>query len=142
MNATLHGSIGFWLKKNYRNACNYLDQRLEEQGVTNSQLGVLMILWEEEGRTQKDMVHILGIQPASMTFLLRGLEDRGMIYRVQDKLDTRINRIFLTEKGSSIKEACLAIVEEGEKMIRQGFSDQEIALMLHWMKRVDSNFQM
>ncbi|MEC0231024.1 MarR family winged helix-turn-helix transcriptional regulator [Paenibacillus alba] len=140
MSTTLHGSIGFWLKKNFRNACNYLDQRLEEQGVTNSQLGVLIILWEQEGLTQKDMVQILGIQPASMTFLLRGLEVKNMISRVQDKVDTRINRIYVTEKGLSIKQACLAIVEEGEKMIRQGFSEQEIALMLHWMKRVDSNF--
>ncbi|KRE82467.1 hypothetical protein ASG89_14515 [Paenibacillus sp. Soil766] len=141
MNTTLHGSIGFWLKKNYRNACNYLDQRLEEQGVTNSQLGVLIILWEQEGLTQKDMVQILGIQPASMTFLLRNLEEKNLIRRVQDKVDTRINRIYVTEKGSSIKLACLAIVEEGEQMIRQGFSDQEIALMLQWMKRVDRNFQ-
>ncbi|GGA12858.1 hypothetical protein GCM10008018_67270 [Paenibacillus marchantiophytorum] len=141
MNATLHGSIGFWLKKNFRNACNYLDQRLEEQGVTNSQLGVLIILWEQEGLTQKEMVHILGIQPASMTFLLRGLEQKGMIRRLQDKVDTRINRIYVTDNGLSIKQACLAIVEEGEQMIRQGFSDQEIALMLHWMRRVDTNFQ-
>ncbi|GKU75992.1 MarR family winged helix-turn-helix transcriptional regulator [Paenibacillus sp. L3-i20] len=140
MNTTLNGSIGFWLKKNFRNACNYLDNRLEEQGLTNSQLGVLIILWEQEGLTQKEMVSILGIQPASMTFLLRGLEKKEMIRRVQDKVDTRINRIFLTEKAMSVKDVCLSIVEEGEKMIRQGFSDQEIELMLHWMRRVDKNF--
>lgn len=141
MTDTLHSSIGFWLKKNFRNACNYLDQRLEEHGVTNSQLGVLMILWEQEGLTQKEMVRILGIQPASMTFLLRGLEQKGMIRRSQDKVDARINHIYVTDKGQSIKQDCLAIVEEGEQMIRQGFSDQEIALLLHWLKRVDSNFQ-
>ncbi|MCA0757850.1 MarR family transcriptional regulator [Paenibacillus sp. N4] len=140
MNSTLHGSIGFWFKKNYRNVCNFLDQRLAEHNVTNSQLGVLIILWEKEGLTQKDMVQTLGIQPASMTFLLRGLEEKKLIRREQDKQDTRINRIYLTEKGLSLKEPCLAIVEEGEAIVRQGFSKEEIALFLSWMKRAENNF--
>lgn len=140
MNTTLYGSIGFWFKKNYRNVCNFLDQRLVEFNVTNSQLGVLMILWEKEGLTQKDMVQVLGIQPASMTFLLKGLEDKMMIRREHDKLDTRINRIYLTAEGLALKEPCLAIVEEGEKLVRQGFSKEEIALYLSWMKRVEENF--
>lgn len=140
MNTTLHGSIGFWFKKNYRNVCNFLDQRLAEHKVTNSQLGVLMILWEQEGLTQKDMVQTLGIQPASMTFLLKGLENKELIVRKQDVQDTRINRIYLTDKGLLLKEPCLAIVEEGEAVLRQGFSKEEIALFLSWMKRAEHNF--
>lgn len=140
MNTTLHGSIGFWFKKNYRNVCNFLDQRLAEHNVTNSQLGVLIILWEKEGLTQKDMVQTLGIQPASMTFLLKGLEDKKLIRREQDKQDTRINRIYLTAEGWQLKEPCLAIVEEGEAVLRQGFTNEEIALFLSWMKRAEHNF--
>ncbi|WP_274651096.1 MarR family winged helix-turn-helix transcriptional regulator [Paenibacillus humicola] len=136
----LHGWIGFWLKKNYRNICNYLDQQLERHGITNSQLGVLIMLWEKEGLTQKEMVRVLGIQPASMTFLLRGLENKGLIIRKQDAADSRINRIFLTEKGFELKDPCLDIVEKGERVLRTGFSQEEVAMMRMWMKKLDANF--
>lgn len=137
----LVSKIGFWLKVNYRNICNYLDQRLAPLGVTNSQIGVLMMLWEQEGITQKQIVQVLGIQPASLTFLLRGLEEKELIRREQDKYDTRVNRIYLTPKGESLKEESLAIAEEGEQMLRQQFSDEEAALMLMWMKRINDNFE-
>ncbi|WP_127532038.1 MarR family winged helix-turn-helix transcriptional regulator [Paenibacillus kobensis] len=141
MDQLLVSTIGFWLKKNYRNVCNFLDQRLAALGVTNSQLGVLMMLWEQEGVTQKQIVQVLGIQPASLTSLLRGLEEKTLVHRVQDKHDSRINRIYLTPLGQSIKEESLAITEEGEMLIRQRFSEEEAALMLKWMKKINDSFE-
>ncbi|WP_127532013.1 MarR family winged helix-turn-helix transcriptional regulator [Paenibacillus kobensis] len=141
MDQLLVSKLGFWLKRNYRNICNFLDQRLESLGVTNSQLGVLMMLWEEQGVTQKQIVRVLGIQPASITFLLKGLEEKGLITREQDKTDTRVNRIYLTERGKQLQPEAMAIVEEGERKIRDQFSDEEVALMLMWMKRIDTNFE-
>ncbi|GFN33293.1 MarR family winged helix-turn-helix transcriptional regulator [Paenibacillus xylaniclasticus] len=141
MDQLLVSKLGFWLKRNYRHICNFLDQRLEPLGVTNSQLGVLMMLWEEQGVTQKQIVKVLGIQPASITFLLKGLEEKGLITRVQDKTDTRVNRIYLTESGQKLQSMAMAIVEEGERKIREQFSDEEVALMLLWMKRIDMNFE-
>jgi len=141
MDQLLVSKLGFWLKRNYRNVCNFLDQRLESLGVTNSQLGVLMMLWEEQGVTQKQIVRVLGIQPASITFLLKGLEEKGLIRREQDKTDTRVNRIYLTASGERLQPEAMAIVEEGERKIRDQFSDEEVALMLVWMKRIDTNFE-
>ncbi|MWC31287.1 MarR family winged helix-turn-helix transcriptional regulator [Paenibacillus sp. MMS18-CY102] len=141
MDQLLVSKLGFWLKRNYRNVCNFLDHRLEKLGITNSQLGVLMMLWEEQGVTQKQIVRVLGIQPASTTFLLKGLEEKGLIRRETDKVDTRVNRIYLTESGEALQPDALAIVEEGEQRIRQQFSEEEVALMLMWMKRIDHNFE-
>lgn len=141
MDQLLVTTIGFWLKKNYRNVCNFLDQRLAPLGVTNSQLGVLMMLWEQEGVNQKQIVQVLGIQPASLTSLLRGLEEKSLVLREQDKHDSRINRIYLTPLGKALKEESLAITEEGETLIRRHFSEEEAALMLIWMKRINDSFE-
>ncbi|GFN33267.1 MarR family winged helix-turn-helix transcriptional regulator [Paenibacillus xylaniclasticus] len=141
MDQLLVSTTGFWLKKNYRNICNFLDQRLTSLGVTNSQLGVLMMLWEQEGVTQKQIVQVLGIQPASLTSLLRGLEEKALVHREQDKHDSRMNRIYLTSLGRSIKEESLTITEEGEKLIRCHLTEEEVALLLTWMKRINDSFE-
>lgn len=141
MDQLLVSKLGYWLKRNYRNMCNYLDQRLEPLGITNSQLGVLMMLWEQEGITQKQIVQVLGIQPASTTFLMKGLEEKGLIRREQDKQDTRANRIYLTSQGVSLRAPALAIVEEGERKLREPLSDEEAALMTVWMKRIAEQFE-
>ncbi|MBD3921042.1 MarR family transcriptional regulator [Paenibacillus sp. PR3] len=141
MDQLLVSKLGYWLKRNYRNMCNYLDQRLEPLGITNSQLGVLMMLWEQEGVTQKQVVQVLGIQPASTTFLLKGLEEKGLIRREQDKKDTRANRIYLTPEGQALRAPALAIVEEGERKVREPLSDEEAALMVVWMKRIAERFE-
>lgn len=141
MDQLLVSKLGFWLKRNYRNVCNFLDQRLAPLGVTNSQLGVLMMLWEQEGLTQKQLVQVLGIQPASITFLLKGLEEKGLIRKEQDRQDTRANRIYLTPQGEALRESALAVVDEGERKVREPLSNEEAALMMMWMRRMDERFE-
>ncbi|UHA72389.1 MarR family winged helix-turn-helix transcriptional regulator [Paenibacillus sp. 481] len=140
MTQGMQSLISFWLKKNYRNICNYLDQRLEQYDLTNSQLSVLLTLWEQEGLTQKRVGQILGIQPASLTFLLRGLEKKEFIRREQDQQDTRANRLYATSKSLLLKEDCLRIMEEGEQLLRQSFLDEEMALFRCWLERMEQNF--
>lgn len=132
--------IGFWLKKNYRAICNYLDNELEKYDLTNSQLGVLLLLWETDGVSQKEVQQALGIKPASLTNLIKGLEGKGLIKRIMDPVDSRVNRIYLTEKGKSLEEPCMPIVDLGEQMVKKGFSPEEAVLLRSWLQRVYKNF--
>lgn len=131
--------LGYWLKITYRNICNYLDSRLEEHGLSNAQLGVLLLLWETDGLSQKQIQQVLGIQPASLTHLMKGLEAKGLITRRADAIDTRMNRIYLTEAGEALKQEGQAITMAGEEAARSGFSPEEVNLLISWLKRVNKN---
>ncbi|WP_028551350.1 MarR family winged helix-turn-helix transcriptional regulator [Paenibacillus sp. UNC451MF] len=131
--------LGFWMKRAYRDICNYLDSRLEPYGLTNSQLGVLMMLWEQDGLTQTDIQKMLGIQPASMTHLIKGLEHKQLVTRSGDPNDSRVKRLYVTEQGKALEQPCMAIVLEGEDKMRSGFSSDEAIIMRTWIQKVMSN---
>ena len=133
--------IGFWLKRNYRSICNYLDHELEQYNITNSQLGVLLILWESDGTSQKVVQQTLGITPASITNLIKGLENKGLIIRRVDPNDSRANLMYLTDKGKALEERCLTIVEKAEVIVRKGFSPEETMILRLWLQRVHKNIE-
>ncbi|MFJ7309762.1 MarR family winged helix-turn-helix transcriptional regulator [Peribacillus frigoritolerans] len=141
MDKKMKSWIGFWLKRNYRSICNYLDHELEQYNITNSQLGVLLILWESDGTSQKEVQQTLGITPASMTNLIKGLENKGLIIRRVDPNDSRANLMYLTDKGKALEEKCLPIVEEAEVIVRKGFSPEETMILRLWLQRVNKNIE-
>lgn len=141
MDKKMKSWIGFWLKRNYRSICNYLDHELEQYNITNSQLGVLLILWESDGTSQKVVQQTLGITPASITNLIKGLENKGLIIRRVDPNDSRANLMYLTDKGKALEEKCLPIVEEAEVIVRKGFSPEETMILRLWLQRVNKNIE-
>jgi DNA-binding MarR family transcriptional regulator len=141
MDKKMKSWIGFWLKRNYRSICNYLDHELEQYNITNSQLGVLLILWESDGTSQKEVQQTLGITPASMTNLIKGLENKGLIIRRVDPNDSRANLMYLTDKGKALEERCLTIVEKAEVIVRKGFSPEETMILRLWLQRVHKNIE-
>ncbi|MDO7485891.1 MarR family winged helix-turn-helix transcriptional regulator [Peribacillus sp. NPDC096622] len=141
MDKKMKSWIGFWLKRNYRSICNYLDHELEQYNITNSQLGVLLILWESDGTSQKVVQQTLGITPASITNLIKGLENKGLIIRRVDPNDSRANLMYLTDKGKALEERCLTIVEKAEVIVRKGFSPEETMILRLWLQRVHKNIE-
>ncbi|WP_079911155.1 MarR family winged helix-turn-helix transcriptional regulator [Paenibacillus sp. 32352] len=139
MEQQMSSLLGFWMKRAYRDICNYLDSRLESYGVTNSQLGVLMMLWEQDGLTQTDIQKMLGIQPASMTHLIKGLENKQLVTRSGDPSDSRVKRLYITPQGRALEKPCMAIVIEGEEKMRGGFSPDEIKILRVWIQRMMGN---
>ncbi|MGM0126067.1 hypothetical protein IGI37_003468 [Enterococcus sp. AZ194] len=64
-----------------------------------AQQRVLDILSNEDGLTQGTLAEILDVRPSSLTEILKKLEYRNEIERVEDPLDKRIKTVHLTELG-------------------------------------------
>ncbi|GEP08399.1 MarR family winged helix-turn-helix transcriptional regulator [Methylobacterium gnaphalii] len=76
---------------------------LSHHDLTYPQYLVLLVLWEEEGLTVKDIGTKLFLDSGTLTPLLKRLEAAGQVRRVRDRADERQVSIFLTEKGRSLK---------------------------------------
>ena len=100
--------------------------------VKPAYLGVLMCLWMEdcmgetlakfgkdEGMKLTDLAKCAGLEPSSMTGLIDRMEKDGLVYRGDDPNDRRVNIIRLTERGASIREAVIGIVNT---MIKGAFT--------------------
>ncbi|MDW8799790.1 MarR family transcriptional regulator [Clostridium sp. A1-XYC3] len=133
--------VGHWIKIINRNMINIHNQKLEKYGFTVSQLSVLSRLWRQDGLTQKEIAKKLKIKPPSLTGLIDTLVTKGWVVRREDKVDARINRIYLTEEGQELKLKSLEVVDEMEKLICEGFSPEEKLLMLSWLKKLNNNLE-
>ena len=96
---------------------------LEPLGVTYPQYLVLLVLWEEDDLSVKKLGERLFLDSATLTPLLKRLEQQGLVTRRRDQEDERVVRIALTAEGKALKAkarkvpmalACRAGCEPGD----------------------------
>ncbi|MCD6072016.1 MAG: MarR family transcriptional regulator [Microvirga sp.] len=79
-------------------------QFLDPLGLTYPQYVVLLVLWEQDGLTVREIGDQLFLDSGTLTPLLKRLEAAGHIRRARDKQDERQVRISLTETGRALRD--------------------------------------
>jgi DNA-binding MarR family transcriptional regulator len=82
---------------------------LEKLGVTYSQYLVLIVLWEREECTVKELGEALYLDSGTLTPLLKRLQNAGLIDRKRSTQDERKVLISLTSEGSVLRERALSV---------------------------------
>ena len=77
--------------------------RLSHIGLTYSQYLVMMVLWEADGITVKNIAQQLQLDSPTITPLLKRLESAGFINRLRSVSDERVVNVFLTDAGRGIQ---------------------------------------
>ncbi len=86
--------------------------RLSHIGLTYSQYLVMMVLWESDGITVKNIAQQLHLDSPTITPLLKRLESAGFVNRQCNSNDERVVNIFLTDAGRNI-QARVAEMQKG-----------------------------
>ena len=107
---------------------------LDELGLTYTQYITMLVLWEEEKLTVKDLGKRLYLDSGTLTPLLKKLEAKGLLKRERSKEDERNLFITLTEEGLTLKDKALMIPYEMVKCI--DMSEEEKATLYHLLYRV------
>ena len=76
---------------------------LAAHDLTYPQYLVLLVLWEQEGLTVKEIGTKLFLDSGTLTPLLKRLEASGHVRRARDRADERQVSIFLTPKGRELE---------------------------------------
>ena len=79
---------------------------LEPLGLTYAQYLVLVVLWEEDGVSVRQLGERLSLDSATLTPLLKRLEAQGALERRRDPEDERVVRVRLTEAGRALRVQC------------------------------------
>jgi MarR family 2-MHQ and catechol resistance regulon transcriptional repressor len=75
---------------------------LRDQGLTNSQFGVLEALFHLGPLCQREIGEKILKSGGNMTLVIDNLEKRGLVERVQDTRDRRYMEIYLAPKGQDL----------------------------------------
>jgi DNA-binding MarR family transcriptional regulator len=72
-------------------------------GLTYPQYLVMVVLWEEDGRTVGGIGEVLSLESSTVTPLLKRLEGMGYLDRARDADDERMVRVRLTPAGRALR---------------------------------------
>jgi DNA-binding MarR family transcriptional regulator len=76
---------------------------LDEFGLTYPQYLVLLVLWERDGMSVKDIGDRLFLDSGTLTPLLKRMESAGFLKRSRDPADERQLRVNLTAKAQDLR---------------------------------------
>lgn len=83
--------------------------RLDALDLTYPQYLVLLVLWERDDTTVKNLGDRLFLDSGTITPLVKRLEARGLVARRRDEDDERQVRITLTEAGRALEAKAMSI---------------------------------
>src|ERR1051325_8389611 len=83
---------------------NSLERRMGEIGLHGGQVFVLFELWKQDGLRQVDLAKRLSLSAPTVNKTLKGLAEVNLITNSRIDDDARSTRIFLTDRGWSIRE--------------------------------------
>ena len=76
---------------------------LSPLGLTHPQYLVMLALWERSPRTVTDIGAALFLEPATLSPLLKRLENAGLVTRKRSALDERALAVELTADGAALR---------------------------------------
>jgi len=82
---------------------------LEKLALTYPQYLAMLVLWECDNVTVKELGGRLFLDSGTLTPLLKRLEGMGLVHRTRDPKDERKVRLSLTGKGKDLRQDALAI---------------------------------
>ncbi len=104
--------IAALLRDAHRTLSRVLATQIAAHGVTIGQWYFLRALWTEDGLTQRELSHRVGMMEPTTVTALNGMEKRGLVERVRNASDRRKMNIYLTDKGRSLRGTLMPIEEE------------------------------
>ncbi|MCG9751465.1 MarR family transcriptional regulator [Vibrio brasiliensis] len=85
---------------------------LDKLELTYSQYLVMMVLWQNDGVSVKDVGNRLHLDSGTLTPLLKRLESKGFVVRGRSEQDERVRVLKLTEAGADLKQQALQVPAE------------------------------
>jgi DNA-binding MarR family transcriptional regulator len=128
---------------------NRLSKILVREGMLRSGLKevghpyILKVLAEsgDEGLvvSQKKFAKKLMVSPAAITQSIKRMDKEGLITKISDENDLRVNRIKITEKGRAFKEKMDKGLDFAAEAFFTGFTDEELSHMHSYAQRMINN---
>ncbi|MGW3156946.1 MarR family winged helix-turn-helix transcriptional regulator [Streptomyces sp. NPDC001089] len=110
---------------------------LDELGLTYPQYLVMLVLWEQDSITVRDLGHALQLESSTLSPLLKRLEAAGLLRRERRAKDERSVAIRLTDAGARLQEQADSVpLAIGDAM---GLTPEQDATAKHLLRLLTAN---
>jgi DNA-binding MarR family transcriptional regulator len=116
----------------------YYNQQASKFGGTMSIGFALLTIHGDEGTPATKIAPQMGLEPRSLTRLLKSMEDQKLIVRKADKSDKRSVRIFLTKEGKLQRENAKNIVIGFNETVQKEISAQKLKVFFEVIQQIQA----
>lgn len=135
MQETLH----YLLMSDHQMIQKALVSSVKDTGLTHGQPKILDYLLHHDGAIQKEIAIFCHIEPASLTTILNGMENKGYIGRRTINNNRRSLHVYLTETGKAYADRLNHEFARIESEALQGFNETDTQQLYDLLSRIYQN---
>lgn len=115
----------------------FYNQQAAKFGGTMSIGFALLTIHGDDGTPATKIAPQMGLEPRSLTRLLKSMEEKKLIFRKADKNDKRSVRVFLTKEGKRQRENAKEIVIRFNESVREEVSAQKLSIFFEVLQKLN-----
>ena len=131
--------IGMELAGVARDVGRAFDAALARAGGSRPMWLVLLSLKARPTANQRELAAAVGIQDATLTHHLNGMEADGLLTRRRDPANRRVHLVELTEAGDAAFRRLRTVAQHYDTRLRTGFSDSELETLRGLLGKLRDN---
>lgn len=121
----------------------YMAAVFKSEGInlTAEQFLVMDALWNQGEMTQQSIAYIIQKDKNSVTQFIDSLEKKGLVQRVVDASDRRVNKIQLSEEGLKMKDNTKRIAINAVNDIVDGIPEEDLRAFVKVLTKACDNIE-
>ncbi len=131
--------IGVLMTNVSRDVNRAFDSTLEAVGGSRSSWLVLMALKRGPLRNQREIAAMVGVEGATLSHHLNGMEAAGLVVRRRDPGNRRMHLVDITPAGEDAFLRMLGTVVAFDRTLRSGIAEQDLAVVEDTLRRLRAN---
>lgn len=130
-------TIDYHIRSAWHAISRMYNQRAQKYNATMSMGFALLVIDADEGTPATKIAPLMGLEPRSLTRLLKSLEEKKLIVRESDKQDKRSVRIRLTKEGRKQRDNAREAVVRFNEVVQEEVGAQKLAACIDVLERVN-----
>jgi MarR family transcriptional regulator for hemolysin len=131
--------LGLALAQTAKAVGRAFDDALAEAGGSRPAWLILLALKTGQPRTQTDLAGVVGIRDATLSHHLSALEADGLVARVRDPDNRRVQQVSLTPAGDKQFLVLAKAAQAYDRQLTDGLSDRDTATLRRVLDRMRAN---
>jgi DNA-binding MarR family transcriptional regulator len=123
----------------YRTIQKAFARELADYGLGWGHFAILAAVYEAEGRSQDGLALSRGFDKTMIAKSVVRMEEEGLICRKVDRKDKRVKRLYLTDKGRSLRQEMLRIGYRINTLLFTGLEPDEAEQAMKILRKIAIN---
>ena len=135
--------VGVWVNIFNCKMKKHIASVFKKEGInlTAEQFLVMDTLWNQGEMTQQTIAYIIQKDKNSVTQFIDNLEKKGLVQRVVDSADRRVNNIKLSKTGLAMQDYTKKVAIDAISDILKGIPEEELKTFVKVLNKACDNIE-